>query len=101
MSQVQAILARNAVPLAFAILGAFALALLPDLAWAQSEISSGANNAHREGVEIVRTVAKILVLAGFLLWLVGRMPWFGGVVMVVGVLGAIFSGPISARVFSV
>ena len=48
----------------------------------------------------VRAAAALLLLAGFLMWTVGRLQYAGGVVMVVGVLGAIYSDRIATEIFA-
>lgn len=90
---------RFAVPLALAVLTAAVLLLTPELAWAQNEIATGAQRAHRWAVLAVRAFMAIVLLAGFLLWTVGRFHWAGGLVMVAGGLGAIYSDRIASEIF--
>lgn len=91
---------RHAVPLSLALLTAALALLLPELAWAQNEIASGVQRGHRYAVLVVRAAAALLLLAGFLMWTVGRLQYAGGVVMVVGVLGAIYSDRIATEIFA-
>lgn len=91
----------NATPTRIAVAAVLAGAcwlLAADPALAQ-DLATGGRTVHREGVATVRGWAAVIIFAGFLLWAIGRLQWWGGAVMACGVLGAIFSGPIADRLF--
>ena len=88
---------RYAVPAA-ALLTMAALLLVPELAWAQNEVAQGALRAHRWLVVAIRGVATLIIAAGFLMWSVGQFRWTGGIMIVCGIIGAIFSDRIATEI---
>lgn len=66
--------------------------LLPVAAFAQgvggADLSADAGRVVTWAINLVRVIAALIILGGFLLFAVGRFHWAGGIVLIIGLIGA-------------
>jgi type IV secretory pathway VirB2 component (pilin) len=83
---VRKVSSRNRVHLAFA-LAVGAVAAIPSLSWAQPLVSE-AQQISTWGLSLIKVLAVLFIIAGFISFATGRHHWAGGLAVAIGVIGA-------------
>lgn len=88
---------RRAVALACCLL------LVPALAYAQGigggDISADVNNVATWVIGVIRAVAVLILIGGFIAFATGRFFWGAGIIMAIGLIGAVKSDVIATTLF--
>jgi type IV secretory pathway VirB2 component (pilin) len=86
---------HSRIPLAATALTIGAVAAMPSLSWAQVLVTE-AQQITTWGLSLIKVLAVLFIIAGFISFATGRHQWAGGLAVAIGVIGAAKADQVAA-----